>query len=423
MATQHSPIGASVCERYWNCPGSLNLFGHLKNPPSYYAAEGTVAHEIAEDHLRSMIQIDSSGNDGAAIAEALFYQDRLGAVIKVEEDNTLFRVEVTSDMLEAVGEYVDFIESLMDQYDASYNDLQVEVEFNLAHIDEEAWGTADAVLLALRKKRLVIIDYKHGAGISVEVVDNKQTRYYGLGAYRKLPAKIRELIETVEFVIVQPRCPHADGTIRREIVAIDELMDWEKGLIDAIGRVRDGDTTLKAGSHCKFCPGKPHCEEAKNEVMRLTEVDLASMDIDDALFSGPPDVKTLSPKQIAHLLGFIPFIKDWCDSLLDHAYFEAERGVEIPGYMLADKRSKRKWRDGSEEDLEFLLGQKAYVTKLVSPAQAEKLLPKKKKAILSDLWEKPEPGKTLVKRDDNKVERLPSIQSDFIDIDFDSLEI
>ena len=75
----HSSIGASVCERYWHCPGSITLFGHLKSAPSFYAAQGTVAHEIGERFLKLGQPVDTRF---------------LGEVIQVEEDQKVFQIPV-----------------------------------------------------------------------------------------------------------------------------------------------------------------------------------------------------------------------------------------------------------------------------------------------------------------------------------------
>lgn len=399
--SNHSPIGASVCERYWNCPGSITRYGDLKSPPTYWAAEGTAAHEIGELYL----------NEGRPVDTKL-----LGQVRTYEEDGVEFKVEVTIEMLEAVGEYVDYIQSKLE--DAETYDvgcvLEVEKELHLPHIDEDAWGTADAIL-TFEDGVLEVIDYKHGKGVPVDIADNKQTLYYALAAYTKWELRGGwSPVNQVKCTIVQPRCPHPDGNIRSVVYSIYELIQFEKGLKEAVGRIRNGDETLKAGNHCKFCPGKPHCPEAKNEVARLAMMDFDNVDIP----TGPPNVATLTPAQIAHLLQFVPQIKDWCDGLLSHAHSEAEAGVEIPGYKLVDKRANRQWKKDVEDELELLLGDRMYAPqKLVTPAAAEKLLPKKSRSALDSLWEKPVPGKTLVKDEDDRDARLPAAIADFADLD------
>ena len=81
------------------------------------------------------------------------------------------------------------------------HDLRVEVKFDLTHIDAEAFGTCDAVIVA-PMNRIIVVDYKHGKGHAVEVENNHQLQYYALGAYYALPASDQCDIEYVEMVIV-----------------------------------------------------------------------------------------------------------------------------------------------------------------------------------------------------------------------------
>lgn len=404
----HSKIGASSCERFWNCPGSVTVYGHLESKPSFYAAQGTAAHQIAEDHLRAKIELEAQGH-----TQLKFYNERLGDIIIVE-DSERFEITVDAEMIEAVGTYVDFIDSLIEENNSSYANLQVEVKFKLDFIHEDAQGTCDAVLWFPTTNKLYVLDYKHGAGVAVEAEGNKQVLYYVTGAHGI--ADHEEAPVSMEGVIVQPRCAHESGTIRRSKIEEKDLWKFIDGLTSAIKRVSNGDTTLKAGSHCKFCAAKPICPEAKNEVSRLAEMDFNEVDFDE-----PPKPEGFTPEEIANILPRIPFIKDWCDSILAFAHSEAERGIDIPGYMLADKRSNRKWKDGVEEDLEFLLGDRMYTKKLVTPAQAEKLVGKKRAEIFFGLWEKPPVGKTLVCISEKRERRLHSAIEDFIDVDFEEV--
>ena len=44
----HSPLGASSCSRWWNCPGSVQLSKGFHGRSSVFAREGTAAHELSE---------------------------------------------------------------------------------------------------------------------------------------------------------------------------------------------------------------------------------------------------------------------------------------------------------------------------------------------------------------------------------------
>ena len=66
----HSLVGASSCERWWNCPGSNALIAKLPTPPNTkYAAEGTVAHALCEDVLKNKVCFDARWDATAKIGE------------------------------------------------------------------------------------------------------------------------------------------------------------------------------------------------------------------------------------------------------------------------------------------------------------------------------------------------------------------
>lgn len=83
----HSTLGPSSAGRWMRCPGSVRLTRHLEEAPSEYAAEGTLAHTIAE---RCLV----SGYD------AFRY---IGEVHEVDG----FTFTVTDDMAAYVQAYVD----------------------------------------------------------------------------------------------------------------------------------------------------------------------------------------------------------------------------------------------------------------------------------------------------------------------------
>ena len=105
----------------------------------------------------------------------------------------------------------------------------------------------------------------------------------------------------------------------------------------------------------------------------------------------------MSIDQIVKILDYTERIEKWLKAVNAHAEGIVMDGGEIPGYGLEKKRSNRKWKDEEEVAKRFAeLGDKLVVTKLVSPAQLEKIVPEKKKEIES-LTERPDTGLTLKK--------------------------
>lgn len=90
---EHSKIGASSMSRWQKCPGSVRLSEGMDDTTSIFAAEGTVAHGIAEHILNHPFDPLSP---------------HLGET--VEQDG--HQITVTQEMIDAVAVYTDYIESI-----------------------------------------------------------------------------------------------------------------------------------------------------------------------------------------------------------------------------------------------------------------------------------------------------------------------
>ena len=142
---KHSTVGASSATRWWNCPGSVALSSNIaKQPPSPYAEEGTAAHELAERCLKER-------------------KDPFQLVGEFAENGW----EFTEEMAEHVITYLEAINSDLNKYNLTWDNVEVERHFTLSHIDKEAFGTNDANL-GIFLRRLIVYDFKYGSGVPVE---------------------------------------------------------------------------------------------------------------------------------------------------------------------------------------------------------------------------------------------------------------
>lgn len=377
----HSKIGASSCERWFNCPGSVTLLSTL--PPqkeSLYAAEGTAAHELGERCLR----------------------DKINAFELVGEFSSK-GIEFTEEMADAVQVYLDTIRGDMAN---TGGEIEIEHKFHLKHIDQDAFGTNDCNLRVFLSK-LIVYDYKHGAGVPIEAVGNKQCLYYLLGA------AIEGDYQEFEVVIVQPRADHRDGPVRRWTVTKEELANFAKELKDRIALVKTETTMYRSGPWCakSFCAAAAICPALKKQV------DNAAMTVFGAV-EAPVlrDPNTLTPLQMRRLLDAIPMIDAWLKSVEAHAEACAMRGEEILGYKLVQKRSNRKWADETKtEDVLRIYSSDIYAPrKLLSPAQMEKALGKEYKREIEQLTVKPDAGLTLVPESDKREAVAPQATTAFL---------
>lgn len=386
----HATWSASATNRNWNCPGAIAMAERLAKPEveTIHAARGTACHEVAEKALR--------GNGDCSVS--------LGATVKTKQHE----IEVDEEIVNSAQEYVDYVRERA----ASAASLLIEQHFTLAPLDPpfDAGGTSDAVLYFPNERLLEVVDLKNGMGV-VEVKENKQLRTYALGA---LLANKGLDVEQVRVTIVQPRAPHKDGRIRSETFHVAELASWTLDLLEVMQRSANAKRELadmpfaawwakhlNSGAHCTFCPAEGVCP--KQEQKALDAVGVWFDDEDRPQIANRPD--EMSPEQIAEKLDMLDMIESWIKAVRAYAHAQAESGVQIPGYQLVEKIGNRKWaadEDKVVHDLIHVVGlseDEAYVRKVKSPAQIEKMLGAKRKHLIENMWTREVTGLNLVRAD------------------------
>lgn len=378
----HAEHSASGSHRWIHCPASIREARGLPDSPSSEAARmGTAAHQLAEDCLvNGYLPIRFSGTkiDGFT---------------------------VDTEMMDAVQVYLDDIRTSYKPGDTLLYEQRYQLHDKL-DIPVPMFFTADNVHYRPRLRRLTIRDYKHGYN-PVEAVGNPQLRIYALGAYLSNPGwAVRE----VETRIVQPRAPHVEGPVRSEVIDVVSLMDWAADLEDAVRRTLDPNSAHQPGEWCGYCKAKQKC-------LALQSFSLAAA---QAEFSDPPDPNQLSAGDLAEMLHKAAVIKHWIAAVEARAYEVAESGVVIPGYHLAERRKTRRWTDEAAAEKTLLAAEldhdRIAPRKLVTPAQAEKLLGKDRKDLLRDLIIAESSGATLVPDTDPRKALAPSAVRDFASI-------
>lgn len=343
-------------ERWSNCPASVRMSEGVESTPSVHAQEGTDAHEVAATVL----------------------------------ETSKWPTDLDSDTRDALQVYYDYVRGIQNK--ATHSNIWIEQRFDLSGIFPGAFGTADCIVMDHDNGVLHVIDYKHGRGVPVEVYENKQLMYYALGAVRSVDA----LPDRVCMTIVQPRCPHRDGSVRSWEVSLDVILEFAGQLEEAAQRTKDPNEKPNPGSWCKWCPAAGFCPAVTQKHLDVAKTVFSSVDKYD-------------PQKLAAVLDVLPQIEDWVKNVREFAYREACQGRVPPGHKLVNKRAMRKWKDPKktvqyiEKYLKLHQGQ-VYDLKLKSPAQIEKELPKDKRNLLDDLIEKKSSGTTLVADSDPREE-------------------
>lgn len=382
----HSDLGASSSKRWFECPGSVPLSEGIESKESVYAAEGTAAHELAERCL--LADMDAEESIGITIND----------------------FEVNQEMADAVQVYLDYIRSK-----SKDQDVYVEERFYLDHIDSELFGTNDCSFIEPFKS-LTIVDYKHGAGVPVEAVDNTQLLYYASGALKD------NEVESVTMVVVQPRCDHPMGVIREWTVPVSKIKEFEEELKQRVAKVKEArkakDPYLytKAGEHCRFCNAAGFCKTLKNQAYEVARADFHDVDAEADMTL--PDPEELSVEEIGLILKRSEIIDVWVSAVQKHATHLAEKGTKVEGFKLVKKRANRKWKseDDVVETFSPVFGEELFEKKLLSPAKLEKIIGKESVAKHTFT---PESGTVLAKESDKRPEVKPAIEQDFEDIEID----
>jgi hypothetical protein len=107
-------------------------------------------------------------------------------------------------------------------------------------------------------------------------------------------------------------------------------------------------------------------------------------------------LQTIDATQIGHYLQQADQIEDFIKSVREMAFTMLENDVPVSGYKLVAKRGTRQWTN--EDDAIKFLGDKAFESKLISVAAAEKLVGKKN--FPQELAVSVSSGNTLANEDD-----------------------
>lgn len=407
--TGHSKIGASSASRWMSCPGSVRLSEGMPNESSFFAKEGTAAHALAEVCL-------SNGY----LADRFFGGAYMVENQKVLDEKELARTETNDELISIDEEMVEGVQLYIDTVRKDYRPgdvLAIEQRFHLETWHPALFGTNDASIYRPATGELKVYDLKYGRGVPVNVVDNPQLKYYGLGA---LMAERGRHLSTVELVIVQPRCPHPDGPVRRWEIDPFDLLEWASDLVAAAERTETSDE-LNPGEWCKFCPAAAICPALRQKVL-----DSAKADFTDSGALLLPDPTKYKPADLAKALEDVKLIEDWCRRVLEFAHHEAEAGRTPPGWKLVPKRPSRKW--SSEHDAREALklmyeveDEHLYTEpKMRSPAQMEAALKahyglkgKAAKEAISDYVKSESSGAVLAPESDPREPVKPEAARDF----------
>jgi hypothetical protein len=181
--------------------------------------------------------------------------------------------------------------------------------------------------------------------------------------------------------------------IKRWVTTPERIATFERELVRAVKIASQDDAPLAQGEHCRWCAAKPICPQMTGAVDRAIKQQIVNLDVDT----------------LAQHLHTADLLEGWIKDLRALAFGLLEQGATVPGYKLVQKQARRQWVDPKLAAI-WLINQGAeevFTQELISPAQAEKVLKKRKLALPDDLVVSVSSGTTLAPVDDPR----PAVQS------------
>jgi len=371
--TKHSVYGPSSAAKWLNCPGSVNAEEGLVETENKFATEGSAAHHLAYMCL-------SENKQPTAF---------LGHSFPEYPNNT-----VDAEMAGCIQQYVSYIYELKGQ-------REFEQEVSYEEWVPGGFGTADAIVTV--DDTLHVIDLKYGKGVPVDAEKNPQGMLYALGALGE-----RGSFQGFEMVVIHIHQPRLEHVSTWEITP-DELYEWAE-----YAKMRAKLCTLPSAERipgeyqCRWCKAKPTCYA----LAARTEHALTRQ-FNEIVISKPRSPEKLRDVDLRYVLNNKAMIIDWLNAVEKHVMGKVLSGEGFVGFKIVHGQSNRQWGDDkvAEKKLNEMLGEKAYNKKLLSVAQAEKVIGKENKSDISYLIVKPEGAPTFVQDTDNR-EAISSITSD-----------
>lgn len=318
---KHAILPASGAERWLHCTPSARLEESLTDERSEYAAEGTLAHSIAELKIRKKF-VEPMGQRS--------FHTKLN---KLKKD-PLYQPEMES----CTDDYLDYVSGVVMQY-PTVPHVAVEIRLDLDAYVPESFGTGDCIVIG--GKTLHVIDYKHGKGVPVDVEDNPQLKLYGLGALQKY--QMLYLIDTVALTVFQPR---ADGdTIKEWSLPAADLMAWGESIKPVAQQAFAGEGDFTPGGWCQFCRARHTCRHRAGMYTALQDF---GGRVDDDSANGYPMPPLLSDQEVGQVLDIAVGLEKWVSDLKDYALAALLAGGEIPGWKAVEGRSTRAWDDQTQ---------------------------------------------------------------------------
>lgn len=403
--TSHAKLSPSSAHRWLNCAGSMILEKDFPDSSSEHAELGTAAHFLASECLEQGKDATDFLNRQIYLVNGVAHWWERPETINI---STFYTVDL--EMTENIQKYLDAVRS-----QSEGNQLLVEqrVSFGSRIGSENAFGTADAIILTADE--IQVHDLKYGRGVKVDATGNEQLNLYGLGALEEF-GMLGEY-KQIRKVIHQPRIGHYS----EEVVTIAELEEFEQKVKKGVAHIRTLEIGLEDGDggaiadfegsfnpgekQCQWCKAKAVCPALANHLMEtmLGEFEnLDEVDLQTAVPQATAQIVSYENDRLSKFYAAIPLFENWIKAVDAAVHEKLHAGEVVPGFKLVEgRKGSRKWSDDKEAEELFksmrLKTEQMYDLKVISPTTAAKL--QKENIIGPRQWSKVE---ALITQNDGK---------------------
>ena len=211
-----------------------------------------------------------------------------------------------------------------------------------------------------------IIDYKFGHEY-VDEFENWQLINYAAGLFDlyQIDGKADEWT-TVTMTIVQPRCYHRDGPVRRLTVRASELRGHINQLRMAAEAAHEANPVATVNPKCKHCSGRHACEPYQRSALQAADLSMRSVPLDLTPVAMGLELAMLKRAQAA-MDGRISGLEASIDA-------QIRQGQRVPGWCLEPTEGRTAWSVPAQEVaiLGDMYGVALRKDAVITPKQAEK---------------------------------------------------
>lgn len=413
----HSIFSASGSGLWMNCAGGLLANLLAPDNSGAEAAEGTVAHGVGEQWLKTKKKP----------------KHLVGTKQHVVNGGVSYEIEITDEMLNYVQEYFDMCDWLPGQHF-----IETKVYYSeITPIDKQG-GTADHV--ACSYQRMVLTDLKYGKGVYVEVMNNPQLWLYALGFFYEYDWLYD--FQEIEMRVCQPRM----GNFGKQTITRAELLAFAETAKVAAHAAWKLDAPRTPGAkQCQFCKVASKCAANFSMQVELTAGVFDAIDepvtqedvialkdrIEFQQIASHIEPFELTTEEMASVYQYRSLFEGWWKKLHNELNIRAARGERIPGMKLVEGRKRRVVRDHRVALLTLEMDYDIPRSELIqeefaSPAEIERLLrkhgvrPKDMASILEPLVHKPRGKATLVSETDRRDAIVDLTEDVFDNLDFET---